>query len=86
MKHKIGMALAALMMTSGLGIAGATQASARECQYETASCKWEATDKLCAINRDTINRLYPYTKTWDLPQPYKSRFNSCSKYGWKSRG
>lgn len=84
--RKISVVLAALVMTSGMGVVGATQASARECQYETPSCNWEATVKLCQANADTINRLYPYTKTWNLPQPYRSRFNSCAAHAWKSRG
>ncbi|MFF3727413.1 hypothetical protein ACFYYM_34165 [Streptomyces erythrochromogenes] len=86
MKRKISIVLAALAMTSGVGFMSATQVSARECQYNTPSCNWEATKELCLANIDTINARYRHLKTNEFPQPFRSRFNSCSKYAWKFKG
>ncbi|MGW7434560.1 hypothetical protein [Streptomyces sp. NPDC054849] len=88
MKRKAAMVMAALVMASGVGMMGASQASARDCQYNTRSCKWEPTAALCLANADTINLpQYKRLKLTDLPQPFKGRFMACSSGTWtKGRG
>ncbi len=84
MKRTMSVAAATLVMASGIGLAGATQASARECHYPTRSCNWEPTAQLCEINGNIVRQLKKAPSA--LPEPYKSRFKRCVSWGWPSRG
>ncbi|MFJ3974637.1 hypothetical protein [Streptomyces sp. NPDC090021] len=87
MKRKASMVLVTVLMASGVGAMGASQASARDCQYNTRSCNWEPTKALCAENARIINLpQYRGIKVQNLPEPFKGRFKSCAASSWKSRG
>ncbi|MBV7245091.1 hypothetical protein [Streptomyces sp. MW-W600-10] len=84
LKRSVSVAAAALVMVSGIGFVGASQASARPCDYPTKSCNWEPTKELCLINGQMVGKLgYTLDRT---PEPYKSRARKCVAYGWPSRG